>query len=699
MWYIKRGQVSEAKGKKQKQKKKEAKRPQEKNIKVSEKKTKRHSSLQRSSYMSRLLWKPSEEFVKSTNMYKFMEYANKRFGMNLSDYKGLYKWSVESIPDFWGSLWDFLEIKASRGYDSPVRDLSVFPGTEWFPGAMLNYAENVLKFHDSDRTAIIFRGEDKERRELSFKEVYSEVTKLAASFRKAGIRKGDAIAAYMPNLPETIIAMLAAAAIGAVWCSCATDIGSSAAIDRLGQVSPKLIVTADGYFYKGKEFNVLENAEKIANGIPSAEKVVIVHYAGDREKTFRNAVRWEDFIEKEEQEDFKFEQLPAMHPLVVMFSSGTTGKPKCMVQSAGGLLINQLKELALQADMKPDDRLLYISTCSWMMWNWMLAGLGTGSSLVLYDGNPSWPDTAAIWNVLAEEKVTVFGLSASYVHSLISQGFKHNVDLSHLREISQTGSALSLAGFDYIYDSIKSDLHFNSISGGTDINGCFASGNPISPVYAGELQGAGLGMKINSYDDDGRPVRDVQGELVCEAPAPSMPIYFWNDPTGEKYKNAYFLKYPGIWHHGDYVMFHSDTGGISFYGRSDSVLKPSGVRIGTAEIYNQVEKLEGIEDSLAIGQTINGDQRIVLFVKMKEGAVLDDDLKKLIKKTLRVNASPRHVPAVIMEMPEVPVTLNMKKVESAVTNILNGRKVTNRDALANPSSLDYFEKILPELQK
>lgn len=648
--------------------------------------------------MKKLLWAPSEEQIRNTNMCRFMEYANKRFSMAMSCYKDLYEWSVSSISDFWGALWDFLEIKASRPYSAPVRNLSAFPGAEWFPDAELNYAENILKRRDSMETAIVFRGESSERREISFKELYGMVTGLASSFKRAGIKPGDAIAAYMPNIPETVVAMLASASIGAIWCSCATDIGPAAAVDRLGQASPKILVTADGYLYKGRVFNVLENAEKIAAGIPSVRKTVIAHYAGDATASFDGAKRLESFISSPD-DSFEFAQLPSSHPLVIMFSSGTTGKPKCMVQSAAGLLINQLKELALHSDLKEGDRLLYISTCSWMMWNWMLAALGTGASLVLFDGNPSWPDASAIWKVLEEERVTVFGLSASYIHSLISQGFRHSADLSALRSISQTGSALSSAGFDYVYESIKKDLHFNSISGGTDINGCFASGNPMSPVYSDELQGPGLGMKINAYDDDGRPVKDRQGELVCEAPAPSMPICFWNDPDGSKYKSAYFEKYPGIWRHGDYVMFHSDTGGISFYGRSDSVLKPSGVRIGTSEIYNQVEKLDGIEDSLAIGQTINGDQRIVLFVKMKAGAVLSEDLKKLIKKTLREKASPRHVPAVIMEMPEVPVTLNMKKVESAVTNILNGRDVTNRDALANPSSLDYFVKILPELQK
>lgn len=647
--------------------------------------------------MRKLLWQPSDEFIKNTNMFKFMTFVNDRFALNLSNYTELYDWSINCPADFWDSLWHFLEIKEYSHYASVVKDWSVFPGAEWFPGAEINYAENILRYRDSDRTAIIFRGESHCRRELSFNDLYILVAKFAQALKRYGIKSGDAVCAYMPNLPETVVAMLAASSMGALWCSCATDIGPSAAIDRLGQVHPKILITVDGYFYKGKAFNVLENAEKITEGIPSLEKAIVVHYAGDLDKTFDKSISWDTFIKDVSIDEFKFERLKADHPLVVMFSSGTTGKPKCMVQSAAGLLLNQLKELVLHNDLKSSDRLLYISTCSWMMWNWSLAALGTGASLVLFDGNPAWPDASAIWKILEEEKVTVFGLSASYIHSLIAQGFKPEVDLSCLREISQTGSALSLDGFDYIYNSIKKDVHFNSISGGTDINGCFASGNPISPVYSGELQGAGLGMKIKAYDESGNSVRDIQGELVCEAPVPSMPIYFWNDPDGAKYKNAYFSVYPGVWRHGDYVMFHSDTGGISFYGRSDSVLKPSGVRIGTSEIYNQVEKLEEIEDSLAVGQNFKGDQRIILFVKLKSGYSLTENLKKEIKSVLRTNASPRHVPAIILETPDIPMTFNMKKVESAVTNIINGREVSNRDALLNPESLDYFIKILPLL--
>ncbi|MEW5899132.1 MAG: acetoacetate--CoA ligase, partial [Bacillota bacterium] len=577
-----------------------------------------------------------------------------------------------------------------------------FPGAKWFPGARLNFAENLLRYTD-DHVAFIFRGETQKSARITYAQLYDTVARLAKSLRELGVAPGDRVVAYMPNLIETAIAMLAATSIGAVWSSCATDIGPQAALDRLGQIEPKVLFTANGYFYKGKAFNSLANAAEIAKGIPSLKKVIVVSYTEEEPELGQvpHAVHYDDFLAKENNLEIQFEQLPFDHPVFIMFSSGTTGKPKCMVQGAGGVLINHLKELLLHTDLKREDTIMYITTCSWMMWNWLLSSLGVGATIVLYDGNPNYPDPGAMWKLVQEEKITVFGTSASYINFLRSQGVKpgRDYDLSSLKEISQTGSPLSAEGFEYVYREIKADLHFNSISGGTDINGCFAAGNPVSPVYAGELQGPALAMKVKAYDENGNSVYDRQGELVCEAPSPSMPLYFWNDPDGEKYKNAYFTVYPNVWRHGDYVVMHRDTGGITFYGRSDAVLKPSGVRIGTAEIYNQVEKLEEIADGLAIGQNWQGDQRIILFVKLAAGFSLTEDLKNKIRKTLRENASPRHVPALIVEVPDIPYTLNMKKVESAVTNIVNGRPVTNRDALINPEALDYYEKILPELQK
>ena len=653
--------------------------------------------------MRELLWTPSEEVQKASNMYAFMELVNRERGRNYRNYRELYRFSVDEPEAFWDILFRYLDIVHSVGYERTVDDIHRFPGAKWFPGCRLNYAENLLRHEANDEACLIFRGEDKVRRVLTWKDVKEQTFRLATALRELGVGAGDAVSAYLPNLPETIIAMLATAAVGGVWCSCATDIGPGAAFDRLGQVSPKVLFTTDGYYYKGKEFDTLPNAAQVAARMEGLKKVVVVHYAGKPEDiaTVPNAVLYEDFLAKAVPEPFVYEQREFNDPTVVMFSSGTTGKPKCMVQSVGGLLINQLKELVLHHDMKPSDRMLYITTCSWMMWNWQAATLGAGSSIVLYDGNPSYPDLDAIWKVLEEEGVTVFGLSASYIHALMAAGFnpREHADLRKLRMISQTGSALSEEGFRFVYREIKQDLHFNSIAGGTDINGCFCIGNLLSPVYVGELQAPGLGMKIECYDENGKPVRDTQGELVCEIPEPSMPIWFANDPDGERYMNAYFRVYPGIWHHGDYVQFNSETGGVTYFGRSDSVLKPSGVRIGTAEIYNIVEKLPEVQDSLAIGQMYHDDQRILLFVQLAPGAELTEELKKRIKKDLRTKASPRHVPALIYAVPDLPKTFNGKKVESAVTNLVNGRRITNREALSNPESLDYFEALLPELQK
>jgi len=648
------------------------------------------------------LWIPTQDKIKNANITRFIGFVNRRYGKNFKSYSDLYQWSIDRIPDFWAAMWDFAEIKASRKYDKVVEDLNKFPGTKWFPGARLNFAENLLRYRD-DRLAFIFRGETQKSAAMTYRELYSTVARLAKSLREIGVAPGDRVVGYMPNLMETVIAMLAATSVGAVWSSCATDIGALAALDRLGQVEPKVLFTVDGYFYKGKAFSTLGNAAEVVRGIPSLKKAVIVSYAGYKPdiSAIPNAVHYENFLAEEKDPSLHFEQLPFDHPVFIMFSSGTTGKPKCMVQGAGGILIHHLKELLLHTDLKREDKIFYITTCSWMMWNWLMSSLGVGATVVLYDGNPNYPDVAAMWKLVQDEKITVFGLSASYINYLRGEGMEPGkmVDLSSLREISQTGSVLSAEGFEWVYRSVKKDLHFNSISGGTDINGCFAIGSPIQPVFAGELQGPALAMKVKAYDENGRPVWDKEGELVCEAPAPPMPLYFWNDPTGEKYRSAYFEHYPGVWRHGDYVVMHSDTGGITFYGRSDAVLKPSGVRIGTAEIYNVVEKLEEIADSLAIGQNWEGEQRILLFVKLAPGVSLTDELKNKIRRTLREQASPRHVPAIIMEMPEAPYTLNMKKVESAVTNIIHGRPVLNRDALSNPQVLDYFEKIVPELQK
>ncbi len=650
--------------------------------------------------MKKPLWVPSEERKKSSNMMKFMEFVNKRHNKNFSDYLELYQWSVDNISEFWADVWDFVDIKHSQPYTRVVDDPFRMPGAKWFEGAKLNFAENLLRYRDN-KTAFIFIGETSQRKEMSYAELYKYVSKIANALRAMGVKTGDRVVAYMPNMIETVAAMLAVTSIGAIWSSCAADMGPEAVFDRFGQVEPKVLFTVDGYYYKGKKFDTLTNAFKLASKIPTLEKVVVTNYAGSSLsiKEFPKAVTFDDFV-KDQKEEMTFEQLPFDTPVYIMFSSGTTGKPKCMVQSAGGVLINHLKELIIHSDLKRDDKIFYITTCSWMMWNWLMSSLGAGATIVLYDGNPMYPDAYAMWNMAEKEKITLFGLSASYINYLRKENISpKNCDLSALKEISQTGSPLSADGFEYVYKEIKEDLHFNSIAGGTDINGCFAIGSPMQPVYAGELQGPGLGMRVFAYDEQANPIWDKEGELVCEAASPSMPLYFWNDKENKKYKESYFEHYTQktVWRHGDYVIFYSDTRGITFLGRSDSVLKPSGVRIGTAEIYNQVDNVEEVADSLAIGQNWEGDQRIILFVKMKEGFKLNEDIKNKIKKVIKDNASPRHVPAKIIEVPDIPYTRNMKKVESAVTNIIHGRPVTNLEALVNPECLEYY-KDHPELK-
>jgi acetoacetyl-CoA synthetase len=652
--------------------------------------------------MKKPLWTPSNERIKKANITRFISLANKKHGLEINSYDELYKWSIENLQDFWAAMWEFGEIEASHKYDLVVDDIGKFPGAEWFIGARLNFAENLLR-HRDEHTAFIFRGETQKSARMTYSELYDSVTRLANPLRKLGVTSGDRVAAYMPNLMETAVAMLAATSIGGIWSSCGIELGPRAVVDRLSQIEPKILFTVGGYPYKGKVFDVLPRLEKIAEGIPSLEKIVVVPYLKEKLDISHipNSILYDDFISEQRPLQIRFEQLPSDHPVYIMFSSGTTGKPKCMVQGACGILINHLKELILHTDLKRKDRIFYISTPSWMMWNWLLTSLAVGATVVLYDGNPNYPDWSAMWKLVQNEKITIFGCSASYLNYLKSIGAKPGkiYDLSSLREISQTGSPLSSEGFQYVYQEIKEDLHFNSIAGGTDINGCFAAGTPIQPVYTGELQGPALGMKVKAYDEVGSSVVDQQAELVCEAPSPSMPLSFWNDPEGKKYNDAYFGVYPDVWRHGDWIILHGDTGGITFLGRSDFTLKPSGVRIGPAEIYNVVERFEEIADSMVVGQEWKGDQRVILFVKLARGFQLTEDCKRKIRRALREEASPRHVPALIIEAPDIPYTFNMKKVESAASNLISGRPVTNRDALINPESLEFYEKILPKLRR
>lgn len=585
--------------------------------------------------------------------------------------------------------------------------MNKFPGCKFFPGSKLNFAENLLKYKD-DQLAFIFQGETKVSKQITYAELYKKVAQLAKALREMGIKPGDRLVSYIPNLIETAIAMLATTSIGAIWASCGAELQASAVIDRFGQIEPKVLFTVDGYFYRDQVFPTIPNIKDVVEAIPSIQKVIVASYVSKEKpdiSSIPNAVHWDDFLSKGD-EKLEFEQLPCDHPVYIMFSSGTTGKPKCMVQGAGGVLINHLKELILSTDLKRKDIILYITSPSWMMHNWLMSTLSVGATIFLYDGNPLFPDPLRMFELIQNHKITIFGTSAVYIHYLMGIGAKprERYNLSSLREISQTASTLSPEGFEYVYQAIKKDLYFNSISGGTDINGCFASALPILPVYSGEIQGSSLAMKIKSYNDRGDSVEDMQAELVCEAPAPSMPIYFWGDDESmTKYKAAYFDFFKDIgknvWRHGDYILIHSDTGGITFWGRSDAVLKPSGVRIGTAEIYNVVEQLPEIADSLVIGQKWEGDIRIIMFVLLNEGYELNDKLIAKIKSTLKEKTSPRHIPKIILQVPPdgIPYTFSNKKVEIAVTKIIHGMDVANRGALRNPQSLDFYEKLRDKL--
>ncbi|MFX1517699.1 MAG: acetoacetate--CoA ligase [Promethearchaeota archaeon] len=653
--------------------------------------------------MPKLLWAPTEDQIKKTNMTRFIEFVNDRNNFEFNTYYQLYNWSIENIPDFWESLWDYVGIIASKKYDAIVEDLDDFFAVTWFPGAELNFAENLLRHHDdTEKLAYIFHGENQRTKRMTYNELLTQVARFAKSLQELDVNLGDCVAGYIPNLIETVIAMLAATSLGATWASCGAELGPTTVLDRLGQIKPKVLVSADGYFYKGKAFQSINYVEQVVKGLPSVKKVIITSYLNESPaiKTIPHSILYNDFISSETRPDIKFRQLPFSHPGYIMFSSGTTGKPKCMVQSTGGVLLTQLRDLVLHTDLKREDRITYITTPSWMMHPWLNCSLVTGATILLYDGNPLYPDWGTMWKLIQDEKLTIFGTSASYLHYLRGIGALpgKKYDLSTLRVISQTASPISSEAMEWLYKEVKKDFHFNSITGGSDLNAIFAGGCPILPLYAEiPIQCRALGMKVEAYNDNAVAVRDQQAELVVENPFPSAPLYFWDDPNNEKYESAYFAFYKPkgkvVWRHGDYIIIHSETEGITVFGRSDAVLKPSGVRIGTSEIYNTVESLPEIEDSLAIGQNWKGDQRIILFVKIAEGYTLTEELKIKIKKVLREKASPRHVPALILETPDIPYTFSMKKVEIAVTNILHGRPVTNRGALSNPDSLDYFEKI------
>jgi len=648
--------------------------------------------------MSTPLWQPSRAAIEATQMHALMQRINHEHDQALADYADLHAWSVDHIEAFWPMVWELGEVIAETRGDTVLSRPDAMPGARWFPEARLNFAENLLRRRD-DKPALIMRDERERRRELSYAELHEQVARLAHALRGSGVTPGDRVAGFVPNSEHAIIGMLAAASLGAVWSSCSPDFGFNGVLDRFGQIQPKVLIATDGYTWNGKRIDTRERVGEISRAIDSLNQVVVFPFLNDTPDTrgIDKAVTWADYLDNDARR-LEFEALPFDHPLYILFSSGTTGAPKCIVHSAGGTLLQHIKEHRLHTDLTSDDVLFYYTTCGWMMWNWLVSGLACEATLVLYDGSPFAPDSRSLWRMAAEERVSVFGTSAKYIaacekHDLVP-GREH--DLGALRAILSTGSALAHESFDYVYRDIKDDLLLASISGGTDIVSCFALGCPIRPVYRGQLQCRGLGMAVDVFDDDGRPVRGEKGELVCTRPFPSMPIGFWNDPDGKRYHDAYFATFPGIWAHGDYAEITPEDG-LIIHGRSDAVLNPGGVRIGTAEIYRQVEKVDGVLESLCIGQEWQDDIRVVLFVRLREGLTLDDALRETIKRTIRANTTPRHVPARIIQVSDIPRTLSGKIVELAVRNVVHGRPVKNQDALANPEALELYEN-LPELQ-
>ena len=635
------------------------------------------------------MWRPDPEAACRSAMARFMGETNRRHDLGIRDYDGLWRWSVEQREAFWPVIWDFFEVRASRRWDEVLTN-DVMPGAKWFAGARLNFAENLLR-HRDDKTAIIFRNEAGHRRSLSYAELYGEVARVRAGLDAAGVRRGDRVAAYLPNMPETVVVMLAAASLGATFSSTSPDFGADGVLDRFGQIEPKILFVADGYFYNGKTHDTLARLPEIVAGLPTVERIVVVPHVGENPDLadLPNAVRYADFLGA--AKEIEFEQLPFEHPQFILYSSGTTGKPKCIVHGAGGVLLQHLKELGLHTNVSCEDVVFYFTTCGWMMWNWLVSSLAFGATILLYDGSPMHGGADAMLRMAEEEGITVFGTSAKFISALEKAGVGTEAQdkLASVRTILSTGSPLLPENFDYVYGTLKADVQLASISGGTDIVSCFALGNPIQPVWRGELQCRGLGLAVEIFDDDGKPIANTTGELVCTKAFPVMPVAFWNDPDGARYRAAYFARFPGIWHHGDWAKL-TEHGGLVIYGRSDAVLNPGGVRIGTAEIYRQVEKLPEIAESLAVGQQWRDDVRIVLFVRMQSGKTLDDVLAKRIRQIIRENETPRHVPAVILDVPDLPRTRSGKISEIAVREVVHGRPVKNTEALANPEALDAF---------
>jgi acetoacetyl-CoA synthetase len=649
-----------------------------------------------------LLWQPSPERVAAANMTAFAARAAVATGRPLPDYASLWRWSVDDKEAFWRELWDYAGVVGERGART-LADRDRMPGARWFPDARLNFAENLLagRAAEPERGALVFRGEDKVERAMTNRELLALVSRLAQALAAAGVGEGDRVAAYLPNMPEALAAMLAAVSRGAIWSSCSPDFGVQGVLDRFGQIEPKVLVTVDGYWYNGKALPIQDKVAAIAAALPTIERVVVVPYlqqtpgATDDLAAIRGGVALDAFIAPHPAGPVEYRRLPFDHPLYILYSSGTTGEPKCIVHGAGGTLLQHLKEHLLHGDVKRDDRLFYFTTCGWMMWNWLVSGLATGATVLLYDGSPFAMQGKVLWDYADRDRITHFGTSAKYIDAArkICLVPSKDYELAALRTMFSTGSPLSPESFDYVYECVKKDLCLSSISGGTDIVSCFALGTPTLPVWRGELQCRGLGMDVDVWDDDGRPVRGDKGELVCKSPFPSMPVRFWNDPDGAKYRAAYFDRFPGVWCHGDYVELTAHDGMI-IHGRSDATLNPGGVRIGTAEIYRQVEQLPEVVESLVIGQDWPpgevGDVRVVLFVKLQDGLRLDDALTERIRQHIRANTTPRHVPAKVIQVNDIPRTKSNKIVELAVRNVVHGLPVKNVEALANPEALEQY---------
>lgn len=650
--------------------------------------------------MAEPMWQPSAARVAQANITALARELEARHGISLPDYDALHRFSIDRKEDFWTAIWDICGVIAETRGDRVLVDGDKMPGARFFPDARLNFAENLLRRRD-DGPAMIFRAEDKLERIVSWAELHESVSRLSQALSAAGVEAGDRCAGFVPNMPEAVIAMLAAASLGAVWTSCSPDFGVRGVLDRFGQIEPKVLFTADGYHYNGKSHDSLGRVAEILQSLPSVQQVVVLPLLSESPdvSSVSKAQRLADFVAPFEAGDIAYRQLPFDSPLYILYSSGTTGAPKCIVHGAGGTLLQHLKEHRMHADLKPGDRMFYFTTCGWMMWNWLVTALAQEATLLLYDGSPFYPDGNVLFDFADAHGMNVFGTSAKYIDALAKAGLKprETHDLSSVRTMTSTGSPLAPEGFDYVYTDVKQDFQLASISGGTDIVSCFMLGNPAGPVWRGEIQAPGLGMATDVFDDAGKPVKGKKGELVCTQPFPSMPLGFWADEGGARYRSAYFERFPNVWHHGDFVE-RTGHNGFIVYGRSDATLNPGGVRIGTAEIYRQVERIDEVVEAICIGQDWDGDVRVVLFVTLRDGIALDDELRDRIRGQVRSNCTPRHVPARIVQVADIPRTKSGKITELAVRDIVHGREVKNQEALANPAALALYED-LPELRE